>query len=216
MSVCRFTQAPEQAVCPLAQVVEQAPFEQTWVPVHALPQPPQFAESEVVSMQAVLPAHWMRPEVQAHLLLWQVSSLGQAFPQPPQLVLSAVGSTQVPLHESGVPDGQPEVPAAPPDVPAVPEVPEVPAAPLTEVPPTPLSEVPPEPLTVVPPVPAGVTPEPLPPPAPLVPPDENDPHERTRAPSDTTTDTGTKERMVFMRHLQSGRSLDRAQGRAGW
>jgi hypothetical protein len=29
MSVCKFTQAPEQAVCPVVQVVVHAPFEQT-------------------------------------------------------------------------------------------------------------------------------------------------------------------------------------------
>ena len=57
MSVCRFTQEPEQAVVPVAQVVVQAPFEQTWPEVHALPQLPQFAVSEVVSMQVVLPLH---------------------------------------------------------------------------------------------------------------------------------------------------------------
>jgi uncharacterized membrane protein len=57
MSVCKFTQAPEQAVVPVAQVVVQAPFEQTWPEVHALPQLPQFAVSEVVSMQVVLPLH---------------------------------------------------------------------------------------------------------------------------------------------------------------
>jgi hypothetical protein len=94
-----------------------------------------------------------------------------------------------------VPDAQAEVPPAP-EVPAEP-LPEVPAEPLlTEVPPEPpLTEAPPEPV---------LPPEP---PDPAEPPDENDPHERTKVPSETMTDTGMRERMVFMRHLQSCRSL---------
>jgi hypothetical protein len=66
--------------------------------VHALPQPPQFAESEVVSTHAVLPLHWTRPVVHAQLPLWQVLSLEHAFPHDPQLALSVVGVMQVPLH----------------------------------------------------------------------------------------------------------------------
>jgi hypothetical protein len=111
-------------------------------------------------------------------------SLEQAFPQVPQLALSVAGVMQVAPHRR-VPVAQvgPPVPAAPPEVPAVP-LPEVPAEPL---------EVP-----AAPPLPELIPAPPLPPPAPLDVPDENDPHESTTAPRNTTTDTGTRERMVFI------------------
>lgn len=38
----RLTQAPEQLVSPLAQVVRQCPLEQTWLVPQACPQAPQF------------------------------------------------------------------------------------------------------------------------------------------------------------------------------
>src|SRR5665213_570172 len=176
MSVCRFTQAPEQALVPVAQVVEQVPFEQTCPVVQALPQLPQFAESEVVSMHVVLPVHRTRPVVQAQLPLWQVLSLEQAFPHVPQLELSVAGVMQVAPHKR-VPVAQvgPPVPAEPPEVPAVPP-PEVPAVP-------PLPE--PIPVPPLPPVPLDV-------------PEENDPQEREMAPSDARTNTGTRGRMVFI------------------
>src|SRR5580692_8056859 len=137
MSVCRFTQAPEQALVPVAQVVEHVPLEQTWPVAQALPHPPQFAESEVVSMQVVLPVHRTRPVVQAQLPLWQVLSLEQAFPHVPQLELSVAGVMQVVPHNR-VPVAQvgPPVPATP-EVPAVP-LPETPAVPLPEEPAVPL------------------------------------------------------------------------------
>jgi hypothetical protein len=66
--------------------------------VHALPQLPQLAASEVVSTQAVLPLHWTRPVAQAQLPLWQVLSLEHVVPHAPQLALSVAGVTHVPLH----------------------------------------------------------------------------------------------------------------------
>ena len=153
-------------------------------------------------MHVVLPVHRTRPAVQVQLPLWQLLSLAQAFPHPPQLALSVAGVMQVPLHAS-VPVAHAEVPPAPvlapdPPLPVEPALPVAPALPV--VPAVPLAPLPAEPL------PTEVPPEPL------LPPDENDPHERTRAPSDTMMDTGTRERMVFMRHLQSCRSLDEGPG----
>jgi hypothetical protein len=101
-------------------------------------------------------------------------------------VMQVAPHKRVPVAQAG-----PPVPAAP-EVPAVP-LPEVPAVPLPEVPAVPSPEVP-----AAPPLPELIPALPLPPPVPLVVPDENDPHESTMAPRDTTTDTGTRERMVFI------------------
>jgi hypothetical protein len=203
MSVWRFTQAPEKAVVPVAQLVEHVPLEQTCPVAQALPQLPQFAESEVVSMHVVLPVHRTRPVVQAQLLLWQVLSLAQAFPHVPQLALSVAGVMQVAPHNR-VPVAHvgPPVPAAP-EVPAVPP-PEVPAAPPPKVPAVPSPEMPAAPPLI--PVP------PFPPPVPLDGPDENEPQESTMAPRDTTTATGTRERMVFIETSPVSRSPDGLRG----
>ncbi len=65
-----------------------------------MPQLPQLAESELVSVQ---PLGHAVPEAQVHLPALQFAPLGHAFPQVPQFLTSVVRSTQ--------PVGHGEVPA---------------------------------------------------------------------------------------------------------
>jgi hypothetical protein len=113
----------------------------------------------------------------------------------PQLALSVVGSTQLPLHR--VPDEQ-DVP--PPVEGLFPE-----PAPLVVFPEPPaLVLFPAPPLLVVFPAPALLVPSPEPPLTPVLPArvpasgDENDPHEAIVAPSDTTKDSGISGRIFFI------------------
>jgi hypothetical protein len=119
----------------------------------------------------------------------------------PQLALSVVGSTQLPLHR--VPDAQ-EVP--PPPVEGL--FPE--PAPLVVFPEPPVLVLfPAPPLLVVFPEPALLELSPEPPLTPVLPAtvpasgDENDPHEAIMAPSDTTKDSGTSERIFFICDISS-------------
>jgi hypothetical protein len=77
-------------VVPPTQLSAHALAEQTWPPEHAVPHPPQFDGSFVVSTQAV--PHLVVPPLQTS---WQALDtqdwpVGQTVPHPPQFARSLV------------------------------------------------------------------------------------------------------------------------------
>lgn len=128
----RLTHVPEQLVSPLGQA--QAPLKHCVPPVHAVPQVPQLAASDLVSVQPML--HAVSPVVQAavHTLAEQsgVAPL-HAVPQAPQLAGSLVVSTQAPEQATvGL------VQVALPPVPVLPVLAVVPPVPVVDAPPVPV------------------------------------------------------------------------------
>jgi hypothetical protein len=108
-SVLVFTHALLQSVSVTAQLVVQAPWEQTWEDAQALPQAPQLCGSLWVEVQ--VPLHLIPLFMQRHCPSWQDVPAPQRIPQPPQLELSAWTSTQAPLHIDE-PAGQAHCPLA--------------------------------------------------------------------------------------------------------
>lgn len=105
-SVWRFTQAPEQALCPDGHW--QLPPTQDAPVAHALPQAPQLFASVCRSTHA--PLHTVWPAIgQAQVPEVHVRGAAQASPQRPQLAALMRRSTQVPPHCT-VPAGQAQFP----------------------------------------------------------------------------------------------------------
>jgi hypothetical protein len=77
-----------------AHVEVHCPAVQTWLPVHAIEQLPQWVASDATQE----PLHSSVPDAHLHWPLWQVWPPRQGMPQPPQLFESAVTSMQLPLH----------------------------------------------------------------------------------------------------------------------
>jgi hypothetical protein len=71
---------PGQAVSPVLQLDWQVLPLQTWPPVHAVEQLPQWLASE----ETQAPPQASRPAVHMHALAWQVWPVPQAVPQAPQ------------------------------------------------------------------------------------------------------------------------------------
>jgi len=139
------TQAPLQSVgVPDGQPETHVEFVHTGVPpLHACPepQPPQLFASFVKFAQAPLQSVVPLLQVKPHALLLHIAvalatDVEQEWPQVLQLLMSLVGSTQLPLQNMGATDGQPDAheytPVAPthtgvPPLQSLPQVPQLPA-----------------------------------------------------------------------------------------
>jgi hypothetical protein len=97
-----------------AHVEVHWPAVQTWVPVHAIEQLPQWVASDATQE----PLHSSSPEAHWHVPLWQLWPPRQGMPHPPQLFESEVVSMQLPLHTIW-----PELQLMLPPAPVVPAVP---------------------------------------------------------------------------------------------
>jgi hypothetical protein len=125
-SVCVSTQAPRQTVFPAGQT--HCPPLQTWAPLQALPQVPQFAVS-VWRLVQELPHRFGVVVVlvqSKQALFWQIAVLPHVFPQAPQFSLSALVSrhcgfavapqslkpvqTQLPVEQVPTPQSWPQAP----------------------------------------------------------------------------------------------------------
>ncbi len=97
--LCVFTQAFEQAVVPVGQLLMQRPFEQTWVELHLTLQPPQLFGSDLVAMQALPQRAYPSWQMKSHLPPAQVgvpnAGASQRLPQALQLF----GSVSVATHK---------------------------------------------------------------------------------------------------------------------
>jgi hypothetical protein len=93
MQICEPVQQAVPHVVP-AQVEVHWPAVQSWVPVHAIVQLPQWVASDATQE----PLHSSMPDAHLHWLAWQVWPPRQGMPHPPQLFESAVVSMQLPLH----------------------------------------------------------------------------------------------------------------------
>jgi hypothetical protein len=193
------------AVRPVAQ--PHTPLLHTWPLAQALLQLPQLALSVLVSVHAA--PHKVCPTVvQLHMPVPQLEPPGHTLPHVPQLALSVVVSTHVAPHDwLGAVQAEPPLPAVLTPLPPLPAV--LPTPPLPEVfaePPLlvpspalpPLVELSPEPPPLLESSPAAGM---------LVLPDENDPHEAIKAPSEavkpTATATETRERIFFICGISS-------------
>jgi hypothetical protein len=147
--VRRSTHVPEQLVWPLGHA--HAPPKHCVPPVHLVPQVPQLAGSDLVSVQPML--HEVRPVVHAavHVLAEQSGVVPlHLVPHAPQLSGSLVVSTQEPEHATVglLHEGLPPVPVVV-DAPPVPVV-DAPPVPLVDAPPVPVVDAPPVPLVDAP------------------------------------------------------------------
>jgi hypothetical protein len=100
--VCVSTHALPHFVSPAEQSALHCPRSQTRPPVHATLQPPQFAGSFVVSMQAPSQSENGSSQVMPHTPSVQLGEpfggIGQLLPQVPQLATSLEVSTQTSPH----------------------------------------------------------------------------------------------------------------------
>jgi len=78
-------------------VQPQVPLWQLFPPVQAFPQLPQFALSELVSVQ--VPSHMVCPSGQVHDPFVQICPSPQTFPQLPQLPASVCVSAHPPSQQ---------------------------------------------------------------------------------------------------------------------
>jgi hypothetical protein len=92
-------QAVPHMVVPPVHIEVQLPPAQTWLPVHAFVQLPQWLASDATHE----PLHSSRPAAQAHWRFWQVWPPRQGMPQPPQLSLSDETSMQLPEQNIWLP-----------------------------------------------------------------------------------------------------------------
>jgi hypothetical protein len=118
LSFVRFTQDAPHFASPVAQFAAHIPLLQTCAGPHRLPQPPQFAPSELRSAQTPgpppipipPPMHAISPVGQLHVPPEQVAPLGHTLPQPPQSRLFVCVSTHAPAMPHDVsPVGHPVV-----------------------------------------------------------------------------------------------------------
>jgi hypothetical protein len=123
-SVNGFGQLCPHIVSPAAHIEVQWPCEHTLPAAHAMPQAPQFAPSDIRFTQPVLQAE--SPPVHWHVAAEQLWPMPHGLLQPPQLLLSVVGSMHTAPHASWTPVHTGPLPPLPPLLVVAPMPPEPP------------------------------------------------------------------------------------------